>query len=126
MLFHELLHLLFGHFIFVQVAHVSDKHYLTVGLFVLVDLLHPEVVQLSQGKFVVDLVYQDDCVRAAVVRRNNRPEILRPSSIPNLHLNSSPINIKRLKLKINPNGRYSVGRKYIIHKPQQQTTLPHP
>ena len=126
MLFHELLHLLLGHFIFVQVTHVGDQHYLAVGLFVLVDLLHPEVVQLSQGKFVVDLVYQDYCVCTTVVRRHNGPEILGPSSIPNLHFHSGAIDIKGLKLKINPNGGYGVGRKYIIHKPQQQTTLPHP
>ena len=76
MLFHKPVDFLFGNFILIKITHICNEHYLTVGLFILVDFLHPEFVELLERKFIVDFVHKNHSVSTSVVCGNDGSEIL--------------------------------------------------
>ncbi len=58
-------------------------------------LIDPEFFDVSEALVIGEVVYEENAVCAFVVGTSDGPESLLPSSVPDLQLDNTVINIKR-------------------------------
>eukprot|EP00632_Arachnochrysis_sp_CCMP2950_P005168 CAMPEP_0185700974 /NCGR_PEP_ID=MMETSP1164-20130828/8228_1 /TAXON_ID=1104430 /ORGANISM="Chrysoreinhardia sp, Strain CCMP2950" /LENGTH=465 /DNA_ID=CAMNT_0028367945 /DNA_START=337 /DNA_END=1731 /DNA_ORIENTATION=+ len=106
-----------------EVALVAHEKLLHVLARVAVDLVEPllDVVERLEVRHVED---DDDAVRAAVVRRRDRPEPLLTRGVPDLQLDRLALELDRPDLEVHPDGRDVRLGVRVIGEAQQKARLP--
>jgi len=120
----QLVRVLFGcgeihHFLGGQVALVAHQQFVDVLAGVSVNLLQP-LLHVVEGFLVGDVVDHDDAVSPAVVAGGDGAEPLLPRRVPNLKLDSFPIEFNCPDFKVYSNGTDVALCVGVISKSEQQ------
>ena len=105
-----------------QVALIPHQQLVHIFVRVAIDLVQPSLHRLKT-LHVGHIVHDDDAVRAAVVRRRDRPKSFLPRGVPNLKLDRLTLQLHSANLKINHDRRDIRPRVRIVREAKQQTRL---
>ena len=95
-----------------------------LGVGVVRDLRHPGAHGV-EGAPVRDVVDEHDALRAAEVGPRDRPELLLARGVPDLELDALPVQIDRLNLKVDADGRDERRGKRVVRISQEERRLSH-